>query len=207
MNLKEQLTQAKKTRWLDIGSGGNFEDGFYYLDTFPEGMVDERFRKRYFRADLLNSSDLKLKELGTFDLVRLQHTFEHFTPEEGLRVLQTCARLLNDGGYILISVPDLRVHIEKYRNGGYADWKGFRWWANQRISENAPDSFYFSIFAHSMPYEGHKWCYDNEGLQFQLEQAEVFVDIQELKLDNPLSSTPFTHNRPEEDVCYLARKK
>ena len=42
MNLKEKLIKEKRTRWLDVGCGGNFEDGFYYLDTFPEGIIDPR---------------------------------------------------------------------------------------------------------------------------------------------------------------------
>lgn len=35
MNLKEKLISENKTRWLDIGNGGNFEDGFYYMDILP----------------------------------------------------------------------------------------------------------------------------------------------------------------------------
>jgi predicted SAM-dependent methyltransferase len=204
--LKERLKKEKKTHWLDVGCGGNFEDGFYYLDIFPEGMIDTHFRKKYFRVDLLNVSAAKLKELGTFDLIRLQHIFEHFSYEEGLRVLKICADLLKKDGIILMSTPDLRVHIEKYRQGGYRAWKGFKWWADQRIPEDAPDSFYFSIFAQSMPYESHKWCYDAEGLIFQLKTSGRFKNIKELKLTDPLSQIPFTHNRPEEDVCVIAEK-
>jgi predicted SAM-dependent methyltransferase len=129
------------------------------------------------------------------------------TYEEGLRVLKTCADLLNEGGIILISVPDLKVHIQKYLNDEYKEWKGFGWWANKRIPEDAPNSFYFSIFAHSMPYESHKWCYDFEGLKYQLEKSDCFIDIKKLEIDDGLSSTPFTHNRPEEDVCVMAIKK
>jgi predicted SAM-dependent methyltransferase len=207
MNLKERLKKEKKTRWLDVGCGGNFEDGFYYLDVFPEGMIDARFRKKYFRVDLLSVPTAKLNELGTFDVIRLQHTFEHFSYEEGLRVLKICADLLKKDGIILISTPDLRVHVEKYKQGEYQAWKGFKWWANQRIPEDAPDSFYFSIFAQSMPYESHKWCYDAEGLIFQLKTSGRFKNIKELKLTDPLSQIPFTHNRPEEDVCVIAEKK
>ena len=207
MNLKETLIKEDRTRWLDVGSGGNLESGFHYLDTYPTGIISRRFRDRYFRVDLLNASESVLAKLGSFDFIRMQHVFEHFTQEDGLNILRKCAPLLNSGGTLLITVPSLKVHIKKYMGGDYrTDKGGFKDWATQRIPEDAPDSFYFSIFAHSMIGESHKWCYDFEGLRFQLERAGQFTDIQELTIDSPLSSIPFTHNRPEEDVCVIARK-
>lgn len=207
MNLKELLQQKNKLRWLDIGCGGNFEEGFHYLDVFPEGILDINIKERYFRADILNLSDEFIKTIGKFDFVRLQHVFEHFTWEEGQRCLNNCTKLMNKDAYILITTPDLRVHIKKYLENGYKDWKGFGWWAHHRIPNNAPNSFYFSIFTHSMPYESHKWCYDNEGLIYQLEMSNKFRNIQELKHTDSLSLVPFTHNRPEEDVCIIANLK
>ena len=207
MNLKEQLIREDKTRWLDVGSGGNFEGGFHYVDTFPEGLVSASARSKYFRLDLVNTSDSALGGLGTFDFIRMQHVFEHFTYEDGQRILRRCAQLLKDDGAILITVPNLKMHIARYLKHEYrnSDWP-FKEWAIQRIPENAPDSFYFSIFSHSMIYESHKWCYDFEGLQFQLAITGLFTNIQELTINHPLSSIPFTHNRPEEDVCVLAYK-
>ncbi len=206
MNLKDKLIKEGKNRWLDVGCGGNFEDNFYYLDTFPEGIIDSKFRNRYFRIDILNVPEKELTSLEKFHLVRMQHTFEHFSYEEGQRVLKNCAKLLDKNGIILITTPDLKIHIGKYLNGEYKHWEGFKWWANKRITEDAPDSFYFSIFAYSMPYESHKWCYDVEGLKYQLELCGEFKDVKELKLDDLLTNIPFTHNRPEEDVCVIATK-
>lgn len=207
MNLKQTLIKENKKRWLDIGSGGNFEEGFSYMDLFPEDIINPKFKDRYFRVDILNAPDKELEKLGKFDLVRMQHTFEHFSYEEGKVVLKNCAKLLNRGGYILITTPDLKVHIQKYLNNEYKDWSGFKWWANKRIPENAPNSFYFSIFAHSVPFEQHKWCYDYEGLEFILREVGEFENIKELKAADELADIPFTHNRPEEDVCVIARKK
>jgi hypothetical protein len=31
---------------------------------------------------------------------------------------------MNKGAYILITTPDLRVHIKKYLENNYKDWKG-----------------------------------------------------------------------------------
>lgn len=206
MNLKNKLIGERKIHWLDVGCGGNFENGFCYLDTFPEGIIDSKFRDKYFRIDIANAPEETLAKLGKFDLVRMQHTFEHFSYEEGREVLKNCAKLLNKDGIILITTPDLKIHIKKYLNDEYKNWNGFKWWANKRISVNAPNSFYFSIFAHSMPYESHKWCYDFEGLKYQLEISGEFKDIREIALDDSLASVPFTHNRPEEDICVIAVK-
>ncbi len=207
MNFREQLIKEGRKRWIDVGCGGVFEEGFYCLDTFPESIIDSKFKDKYFRVDILNSPESEIKKLGKFDLVRMQHTFEHCSYEEGLIVLKNCAKLLNQYGYILITVPDLRIHIDKYLKDEYKNWSGFKWWATKRIPENAPNSFYFSIFAHSMPFEQHKWCYDYEGLEFVLKKSREFKNIKELKINDELASTPFTHNRPEEDVCIIAQKE
>lgn len=206
MTLKDQLLEQGKTNWLDVGCGGNFEAGFCYLDSFPKESVALGYRERYFNVDILNASDETLKRLGTFDLVRMQHALEHFSYEEGQQVLSNCAKLLNSDGIILITVPDLKIHVRKYLNGEYKTWEGFKWWATKRIPEQSPDSFYFSIFAHSMSYESHKWCYDYEGLHFQLEHTGDYNNIRQLPVNDPLSSYPFTHNRPDEDLCVIASK-
>jgi len=202
--LKEILTLENKIRWLDVGNGGNFERGFYYLDILPE---KKRHQKKYFRKDIIHLTEKDFHELGVFDLVRLQHSFEHFEFEDTGRVLINCAKLLKKDGYLLITAPDLRIHIKKYLNNDYKKWNGFKWWAHKRIAINSPNSFYFSIFAHSMPWESHKWCYDFEGLKYLVARSKKYKKIQELKKDNILSSIPFTHNRPDEDVCLLAKKK
>ena len=209
MSLKEKLIKDNKIRWLDIGCAEIFEAGFYYLDILPEDTIDSKFRSRYFRVNILNSSKKELEKLDKFDFLRMQHVFEHFSPEEGQRVLRNCAKILKKDGIILITTPDLKIHIQTYLKDRYKQWRGFKEWATERISEDAPNSFYFSMFAHSMSYEenqSHKWCYDFEGLKYQLEVSGKYKNIKELSVNNPLASIPFTHNRPEEDVCVIAEK-
>lgn len=96
--LRERLLSEDKTSWIDIGCGGNFEDGFWYVDTFPVESIGIEYRDRYFKLDILNCSESDLHTLGLFDLVRLQHTLEHFTYEEGRQVLVNCGKLLRAGG-------------------------------------------------------------------------------------------------------------
>ncbi len=207
MNLKEKLKKKKRLNWLDVGCGGNFEKGFHYLDTFPENILKRSVKSRYFRADILDLPEKTIEKMGLFDLVRMQHVFEHFSYEEGQRCLKNCARLMKPGAYLVVSTPDLQVHIEKYLKKDYKDWKGFVEWTHERIPKDSPDSFYFSMFAHSVSYEPHKWCYDEEGLIYQLNKAGRFTNIKSLSTKDELASEPFTHNRPEEDVCVIAQKK
>lgn len=206
LSLQQRLSTLKKTAWLDVGCGGTFEEGFDYIDTFPSGMIDARYRTRYRRLDILNAPFALLASLPKYDLVRMQHVLEHFSYEEGLRVLERCAVLLKTDGMLLVTTPDLRVHVEKYRVGAYRSWRGFRQWANARVPKDAPDSFYFSVFAPALEHEPHKWCYDFPGLQYLFRASGRFRPIREILLSDPLASIPFTHNRPEEDVCIMALK-
>lgn len=202
IGLKEKLIKENKLKWLDIGCGDNFEDNFYYLDTFAENLV--RNKERYFRADITNITETNLERIGKFDFVRMQHVFEHFTPEQGLIVLENISKLLNKKGYLLITTPDLKIYANLYLSGKIS--KDFEW-AYNRIEKDSPDSFYFSIFSHSLLTEKHKWCYDFEGLKYQLAKTKKYKNIEEITLEHEYASTPFTHNRPEVDVCILAQLK
>jgi SAM-dependent methyltransferase len=201
--LQKILTDNNKERWLDVGTGGNDADGFDKIDIidFPEG----RAPKNYRRLDIINCSEEELNSLGKYDLVRMQHVFEHFTPEDGLKVLKHCAFLLNPNGYILISCPDIDIVIKNYLNGNIRQLNGT--WGLDRIGEDAPDSFYLSVFCHSVLSEPHLWCYNAEGIIFQLNKTKQFYDCEILALDNHKSSIPFTHNRPSQDVVVLAKRK
>jgi len=211
MTLCEKLIKENKNRWLDVGCNKNFEVGFYYLDTWPIGKIPVEYRKKYFSLDILKAANKDLKLLGKFDFIRMQHVLEHFSYEEGLTVVSKIAKILKNKGIFIATVPDLKIHANKYINGKYKKWKTYDWWikkwATKRIPADAPDSFYFSVFAYSLPITPHKWCYDYDGLEYLLKLSGLFYKIQKVDFKDPLASFPFTHNRPEEDVCIMAIKK
>ncbi|GAB3544091.1 class I SAM-dependent methyltransferase [Spirosoma fluminis] len=198
--LREKLIRERKTKWLEIGCGGTFEENFVYVDLFPKSLVDTK--GTYYRLDIVHATEEEFAQLGKFDLIRMQHVFEHFSPEDGLIALNNCANLLNPDGYILISVPDLRKYIGFYLTNQIRNNYD---WALNRIKKDSPNSFYFSVFTHSVQHERHEWCYDAEGLIYQLERTKKFKAIRELTLTDELANIPFTHNRPNEDVCVLAQ--
>jgi predicted SAM-dependent methyltransferase len=203
LGLMETLRQNNQLRWLEVGTGGRDFDGFDKIDIidFPPGTAPSNYKK----LDIINCTDEELKGLGTYDLVRMQHVFEHFTPEDGLKVLHNCSKVLKKGGYILISVPDIDIIIDRYKNGTIRQLPGN--WGHDRIGDNAPDSFFLCIFLYSVLSEPHLWSYNAEGLVHQLQKTGSFENIEVLDFGNPKSSTPFTHNRPDEDVVVLAQRK
>ena len=85
MSLENELLDMQRTRWLDVGSGGQFHPQFHYIDIFPIDLVPAAHQDRYHRLDIVNALPEQLDALGTFDLVRMQHTFEHWNFEDGLR--------------------------------------------------------------------------------------------------------------------------
>ncbi len=209
--LKRKLLQEGRTRWLDIGSS-KMDKGFICLNIESPPDVKSNHDDVYYQASILELKEIDFQALGTFDLVRMQHVFEHFSYEEGKRVLNSCSRLLKSNGYLLITVPDLHIHLIGYRTGyrrmGFAvDF------AHKRVPKDAPASFIFSNYVHQEGYapdeapgQAHKWCYDYEGIRYQLKKNGNFENIRKLDLLSRLAETPFTHNRPPEDLCVLAQK-
>lgn len=205
-SLKGVLLSSNRLRWLDLGSSSSFNEGFYFADLHPPSDIPETMRDKYFRLNILKPDEDELKRIGKFDLIRMQHVFEHFSMEDGLKVLERCSDLLDHNGYLLITVPDLRIFVTRYRCRNLQSMLGFKEWALTRIPADSPESFFFSIFTHSVPNQQHLWCYDEEGLKFQLSRTGKFKNIRRISLFNSLSDIPFTHNRPDEDLCILAQK-
>lgn len=203
LGLNKFLKENNLNKWLEVGTGGRDDDGFIKVDIkeYPEGKTPLNYR----RLDIINCTDAEIENMGKFDFIRMQHVFEHFTPEDGLEVLNNCAKLLNSGGYILMSCPDIDIVIKEYTQGDIR--KLNNGWGKERIGTDAPDSFVFSIFTHSVLSEPHMWCYNGEGLVHQLKKTNQYVDIEILSLTHPLACIPFTHNRPDEDVVVLAKRK
>ena len=202
IGLIETLKKNNQLRWLEVGTGRNNCDGFDKIDIidFPLGTAPDNYKK----FDIINCTDEELKALGMYDLIRMQHVFEHFTVEDGLKVLNNCSKLLKKGGYILISCPDIDLVIDHYKRGTIRQLLGN--WGLERIGDNAPDSFFLCIFLYSVLYEPHLWSYNSDGLVHQLQKARLFHNIEVLDLGNPKSSIPFTHNRADEDVVVLAQR-
>lgn len=205
-SLRETLLASGRHRWLDVGNGGQADDGFVLVDTYRVELMSRELQSRYHRMSMVDPPADFVERLGQFDFVRAQHVVEHMDYEEGGRFLENCAKLMPSGSILLLTVPDLRRHIEWYL-AGYPDQNGFRAWATTRVPADAPPSMIFSVHSHNMPFEPHKWCYDEAGLVYQVTRTGLFKNIIILPLDHSLAETPFTHNRPDEDLCVMAVRR
>ena len=207
-SLRNVLVREGRTRWMDMGSSVSFSENFFFADLYPKEEAKPELKDRYFQFNATEEmSEALASEMGRFDLIRMQHVFEHFTPEQGETALKNCHSLLNDDGYILITVPDLKIFVDRYRRNCLDTSWTFKDWAETRIARGSPQSYYFSIFTHSVLYQSHHWCYDEKGLIYALEKTNLFKDIKRLSLFDSLSEIPFTHNRAWEDLCIIAKKK
>jgi len=205
--LSAKLRKENRTRWLDMGASGSFTEGFFFADLYPVSEAKPELKDAYFQFNATqNFTDEQLEPMGKFDLIRMQHVFEHIDFEDGPKALTNCQRLLKDDGYLLITVPDLRLIVKRYqRNCMDVSWD-FSEWAETRIQKGSPQSYYFSIFTHSLPHQAHVWCYDEQGLMEMLKKTGLFKNIQCISAYHPLAEIPFTHNRPAEDLCIIAQK-
>jgi predicted SAM-dependent methyltransferase len=166
---------------------------------------------RYIEADIRDYHAISSLE-KSFDFVRMQHVLEHFSPEEVSGVVKNAAYMLKDGGFFLVTVPDLAVHVRAYLSGyKFGGW--YRTLAQDRLRRHASSADTFSMFAHLYGYhtpqvfgEEHKWCYDAHSLSHLLKNSGLFCNVRRLRLLNQLSEVPFTHNRPMEDLCFIARR-
>ena len=204
--LKEYLINNSKRKWLDVGATKSMSEGFSACDLYPPENI--KTSDNFFQWNAIEPlNKTKKEEIGKFDFIRMQHVFEHFTPEDGEKVLKNVFELLADDGIVLITVPDLNKFISMYQKGTIKEPSPFQLWAERRVGKDAPKSFYFSVFTHSLPHQSHLWCYDKKGLDFVVKKSLGNVYTEFLSIWDRRSSIPFTHNRPLEDLCVLIKKK
>lgn len=55
--------------------------------------------------------------------------------------------------------------------------------------------------------KAYLWCYNKEGLINKILASGGFKIAKKVGLLNKFAGIPFTHNRPQEDLCVIATKK
>lgn len=115
---------------LNLGCGSHLIDGWVNVD-YALGarlMKIPFFRTFNRKARLFNldwNDEICLHNLAkkfpwadsAIDIIYSSHTLEHFSKEDGLRLLAECHRVLRTKGIIRIVVPDLRHVVEEYLEG------------------------------------------------------------------------------------------
>lgn len=107
--LEKQIT-SKSRRILDVGCGPGFflmrakTRGWDVVGIEPSEMAAEYAEKHGIRIIRKLFQDVDLESMGNFDAIHMKFFLEH-SPSP-VDVLQKCRGLLNDGGMIVIEVPN-----------------------------------------------------------------------------------------------------
>jgi predicted SAM-dependent methyltransferase len=104
--LRKKLKRAPSPLFLNLGSGprGRLDPHWINIDAVRYPGVD-------FLADFNRTLPLGN---GTVDGIFCEHVLEHFTLEQGQRLLADCFRILRPGGTLRLVVPDGRILVEWY---------------------------------------------------------------------------------------------
>lgn len=140
----------RRTRQLEVGSGGKRREGWITLDLVPG-------------ADLLWSLNWRLPFAdASLDRVFCEHVLEHFSIHQAKHVLNEIRRVLRPGGQLLISVPDLDVFLAASARGD-ASLATFR----PALASARPADILNYIF-----YMGgeHRFMYNFDNLRYHLQQ-------------------------------------
>ena len=141
-----------KTLRLNIGCGKIRYPGWVNIDCEPD-------------ADLVIDIRKALPfDSNSVDFIYCEHLLEHFTYEEGEKVLIEFQKCLKRRSIIRIAMPDLNYIIQKYNT----DWKSQEWlsWSDYATIKTKGQM----INAAFRSWE-HKYLYNEEDLRNQLIKA------------------------------------
>ena len=127
---------------------------------------------------------------GTIEFIYSEHFIEHISPAQTRRLLAECHRVLNAGGVLRLSTPDLAFIVECYRTGSIDEWSEMDWVADtpcQLINEG-------------LRKWGHTYVYDEADLTAVLDSAG-FRDVHRVQWHESdhealagLETRPFHHD-------------
>jgi predicted SAM-dependent methyltransferase len=107
---------------------------------------------------------------GNVDLIYSEHFIEHLTLPQAEQLLSECHRVLEAGGGIRVSTPDLQKLIASYQTGRVDEWKDVDW-------EPATPCQLLNEGLHSW---GHQFVFDAVELRSLL-QRTGFVEARRMK--------------------------
>ena len=142
---------------LHLGCGANYIPGWLNID------LDSPTADRHadLRRPLPFSDD-------TVDLIFNEHFVEHITRDEGAAFFKECRRVLQHGGVLRVSTPDLRWLVGQYISGRLDEWTDVGW---------MPDTP-CRLMNEGMRLWGHQFLYDKQELKAALHLAG-FSNIRE----------------------------
>lgn len=107
---------------------------------------------------------------GAVDWVYAEHLIEHVTLPVAIGWLAEVRRVLAPGGLLRLTMPDLRVYLDGYRDGDGFYPKHRRRLEVMRVGPPMPERKAFMLNQIFYLY-GHRWIYDFDELVFALREA------------------------------------
>jgi len=163
--LIQQYLNTHKVKKLQIGAGTNLREDWLNTNYFP-------WRKEVLHLDA--SAPFPIAN-DTFDYIFSEHMIEHISYPQGLSMLKESFRVLQAGGRIRISTPDIQFLFDLYlqeHNSTQSEYH--QWminWMQEREAAAAPYAHPIFIINNFVRDWGHQFIYDEQSLKFALEQA------------------------------------
>ena len=157
------LAGAGRPLKLNLGCGDVFFEGWTNVDL-----------ENTSKANLLwNLTDPFPLAPESCSLIYSEHVLEHFSVEDGLKILRESRRLLAPGGVLRVAMPNLEHSVEFYVKDSwrpdFARWEVLRGVKTRCEALNV-----------AMRWWGHLWLYDREELYRRLREAG-FTQIRDVE--------------------------
>src|SRR5262249_14430737 len=125
---------------------------------------------------------------ASISFINMSQFFEHLHLIDALRLLQDCQRVLKPMGYLRISMPDTQLFMDEYRSVQMDKFASVQPPIYGQVKSQML-KFGLILFGalHKHGEDGHKQCYDEEGLHEALALA-WFTEIRRVKYDRLLDA-------------------
>ena len=165
--------RATTTRKLHLGCGGHPMDGWTNVDGGDGVHFDPPADPRVIKLDVFDA--LAALPAASVDFVHSEQFLEHFTRQDGFRLLQECARVVRPGGVVRTQVPDLRQVVKLYLDEvDCAPWATVQYPHRMRNMAGGSDPYGKLIpgeqylpammINNGFHMDGHRFLHDHESL-------------------------------------------
>jgi predicted SAM-dependent methyltransferase len=176
--LKQRIGKGTERLFLNLGSG-------------PRGLQDRKWinvdgykdKNVHYLCDFNRRLPFDSK---VFDGIFCEHVLEHFSYENGNKLLSECRRILKDGGIIRIVVPDGKKFMSAYFNDPeyIVKYKECR----SGYTMEAVNSWFYQRYEHQCIYDAPYLVHALKAAGFtsasQTEYGKSFINSEDLILDD-----------------------
>lgn len=174
-DLPKEFWEGDGSIKLNIGCAMTmFHNGWENIDVFDHLQpFAQQYRYKYKKLDVRQGLPYNTESVS---LIFMSHCLEHFTYEEGKKLLADCRRVLKPNGLVRIVVPDAGLLTACYASDAeIGDWGGSTFRGSlhdfDEINEGCANAPTLAGKLWAMLHEGHSSCYDQNTLIWTLEQA------------------------------------